>query len=664
MKRNFGIRFMLRSAMSLALGLLSTWVTLRLFQNADFTINNLAEASSWFAFWFIILGYYQGLKTLVKTRVGPFAYLLYLIIGAGLSFVVMILGISIFTMVQETLPVPWFVLFWTIAAPLLVAFGPPFLLYRSQTMKENPLYRQWFLEGKGGSARWASVGTFDGIRGKLKQSALGFWFNRKGARADGIYVGRSLLDDDPFQRHLVIKNSEHFMTLGTTGAGKAISALFINFSLYLGSIIGFDPKGELCRMTANSRNHKNIGGPGKTTKHLENGVVHILDPTGLMEQDNYKSNCYNPLLDIDSKDSRARQYLAALSDAIVLTERGENKHFEEVPKMIFEAFVAHVLTTYPRADHTLPFVYDLIRGVNPKTRKVDFDFQQEVLLQMVKNDAMGGIVQEGGRILIEVGPNERGSMISTLSRNLKWIGEPQMREHLSDSDFSFSDIGVKTMMVNGKEEKIIHTIYVILPDQMIKEQMRWLRMIFSFGIRVMQERDRNLLPDIPTLVVIDEFARLGGKIEVIAEGFGILRSFGIRLWTLNQSLGQLKADYPGRWGDMISNSTVQIFGAGMGDPETAEWVSRTLGSRIIRKKEWSKNWLGLPYKKIVDEAPRELLTPAEVTTKLGKTSNLQIILPNEGLPMRLERLSFKALKFGKRKFKALGLGGLKGQIEE
>ena len=115
---------------------------------------------------------------------------------------------------------------------------------------------------------------------------------------------------------------------------------------------------------------------------------------------------------------------------------------------------------------------------------------------------------------------------------------------------------------------------------------------------------------------------------------------------------------------MIGNSTLQVFGAGMGDNETSEFVSRTLGSRMIRQYDRRKNAFGLSKKVVVNETPRELLTPAEVPIKLGKSAKMQIIFPNDGLPMRLERLAFKPMKFGRRRLKSLGLGGLRKQIED
>lgn len=412
--------------------------------------------------------------------------------------------------------------------------------------------------------------------------------------------------------------------------------------------------------TANRRHHQNLGGKGTTKKHFKNGHVTIFDFYGWLKDEGFESTNFNPLKEFDSTSPYARSLLSAISDGCFPPEDVEQMHFKEVPKIIFEGFIAHVLTTYPKECHNLPFVYDLIRCINPQTNLVDLEYYKKVLLDMSKNDAIGGLPQEAARVLIEMGSNERGSMQSTLSRHLKWIGDPKMRAHLQDSDFTFWNYGVKKPTAKVNQKNLCETVYIVIPDQLIAEQMRYVRMIFNLSIRIMQYRTEK--PERETLVIIDEFPRLGGNIDVVTEGFGILRSYGIKLIVFLQTLGQLKKDYPNRWSSIIGNSTFQVFG--VKDLETAEFVSQMLGSRILRRYEKQKTNLGFQKKVISNETTRELLTPSEVMTKLGSSSNLQIVFPNQGLPMRLERLTFKSMKLGNTRFKALGLGGLKKQIEE
>lgn len=658
---SFGFRFWLVSLICCCLATALIYLQLTIPEYLEGYDPTLITFSSQLAFHLILLGYYFLLRTPLKTRLSVVSYLIYLFGGFLIvsATILQVLGLLFDASYLDTTA-----LALTLALPLGVAFLPPFFVYQWQKLQEQPWFRQMFLEGKGGSARWASVGTFDGIKGKLIQHVFSHWFSKKGVTAHGIYLGRSLFSDDPFRRHIVLQEDCHNITMGLTGAGKTTTVQNMTYSLYEGSIIGFDPKGELSRATANRRHFENITIHGKTKKHFANGQVYVADPFGLNAKYGIKDFGYNPLAEVKSDLSNANFIASDISDASFTPEDFSNVHFEENPRNIFEGYIIHVLSAFPKECHNLPFVYDLLRGVNPTTGKLDFEMQKKVMLDMSNNPACGGLAVEAVRLLTDLGPNERGSMISTMSRHLKWIGNEQMRTHLKRSDFRFSDFGIKKIKINDKEQDLIETLYIVLPDPRIKEFMRYVRLMMIMSVRMMQMRNEQQKPKIPTLLIIDEMPRLGGKIEVIAEGFGILRSYGIKLWCFIQTLGQLKEDYPKRWSSMIGNSTLQAFGAGMGDNETAEYISKTLGSRIVRRYDKRQNSLGLPQRVVADEIARELLTPAEVTTKLGKSSNMQIIFPNDGLPMRLERLAFKKLKFKKRKFRALGLGGLKKQIED
>jgi hypothetical protein len=154
-----------------------------------------------------------------------------------------------------------------------------------------------------------------------------------------------------------------------------------------------------------------------------------------------------------------------------------------------------------------------------------------------------------------------------------------------------------------------------------------MRTITSVSIAAM--RDRPVKPKIPTLYVLDEFPQMG-NLEIIMSGFATLRSEKIKLWPFVQNLAQLKANFGDNWSTFIANSNTQIFGVGMGDTETAEWLSKSLGEG----KDENGN-----------KAP--LLSPAEVMNTLGKNDPRQVILPCSGvkkvdnLPMRLERLTYK-----------------------
>ncbi|MEZ4938752.1 MAG: type IV secretory system conjugative DNA transfer family protein [Crocinitomicaceae bacterium] len=193
-------------------------------------------------------------------------------------------------------------------------------------------------------------------------------------------------------------------------------------------------------------------------------------------------------------------------------------------------------------------------------------------------------------------------------------------------------VGDNALQMNGYPR----TIYIILPSDLLNAQMRWVRVLM--GVFLVDEKKQQESSNLPSLFMIDEFGQLGGSIDAITKGFPILRGFGIKLWLFVQSIPQLKDAFGDRWADIISGSTVQVFG--VNDPETADWVSNRLGVRINPTKE-KKNWRSRP--RVVSERVDSLLTPDEVEDILGKGNNLQIVFPTQGRPMRLERLTYKPL---------------------
>lgn len=524
--------------------------------------------------------------------------------------------------------------------PFAIAFLPAEILMKIQHLRENRTFRQIFSEGRGGSARWASTPTYQRHEAKASQ------VNSK------IILGRSLFDDDPERRIVGIGDDAHLITIGMTGSGKSTTVLLPNLAMYGGSAIILDPKGELAMATFQCRSSKywlkeqTIS--ERVTHHHRTGRSFVLDPFG--ETQDLPRNNYNLLSEVDINSDRVRELLSAISDGCVTPEGEDNKHFEEMAKYFIEGIIAHVLSRYPEEYHNLPFVFDLVHGIDRDLKVADPTRFNELLYVMMKNDAAGGLPQQVAAKILEMGDREKGSVLSTIARSLKWIGDPAMRKHLETADFKFSELNTVAYVGPDQAYHNATSVYIVLPDGLMKEQMRWLRCLISVSLTLIKNVKEK--PSIPTLFVMDEFPRLGGKIEAIAEGFGILRGYGIKLWAFVQDIGQLQEDYPERWSSMTANSTVQVFG--VNDLETAEWVSETVGSAIQRRKE------GRIKKKVIHEAVYPLLTPNEVIMKLGKTENRQLVRTAEGFPMRLERCSYKPLELGKHGFYELAPGALKG----
>jgi type IV secretory pathway TraG/TraD family ATPase VirD4 len=334
------------------------------------------------------------------------------------------------------------------------------------------------------------------------------------------------------------------------------------------------------------------------------------------------SNYYNPMMEIDlDKPTQAKAIIMAIVSACVIPDKNAKQHFVVNPKTIVAGLLAHVANRFEGDPLrcNISFALDLLNGVHPETGIVDHQNTKMLIAEMLQDNTLGGLPRDAA-LLIDprsVASEELSGFMSTVRSSLSWATDPDIREHMTyGSDFSFHQIG---------HALHIMTVYIVIPFGRMDDQKRWLRSVINVGIEVMRGRVEN--PKIPTLVVLDEFAQLEGM-EMIKTGFVTLRSKNIKLWPFVQNLAQIKAMFGNEWSVFMGNSNTQIYGLGTGDLETSEWLSKSLGRKV-------------------DASGRErsLLTPADITAKLSRTSNKQIILPadaaddTENLPMMLERVT-------------------------
>lgn len=495
-------------------------------------------------------------------------------------------------------------------------------------------YQRLFRFGFGGSAEWAKLSDFENREAKVEEEG-------HGKRLKYPFLGKSLFDDDPLPRPIVSNDDSHLVTCGMTGAGKSTTVLFPNLATYKGKIYAFDPKGELAKSTFRRRSEdyyleEQKVKPGNTRFHTPGTKSFILDPYEETKGEFPYSN-FNPLFGIDLESNRSAAILNAISDGCVIQSKNDKDiHWNEWAKNIIEGLVVHAISRYPEENHNLPFVLDMLTGsskpyydIPEEQRLSHFD---ELLTDMITNEAFGGLPKQIATRIMGMGENERGSVLSAAFRHLKWVGDPAMRQQLSETT------------IGSEYERFAQfssdTVYIILPSDMISTQLRWVRVLMG----VFLSHEKNIYkPDkygvlSSTLFLIDEFGQLGGNIDAITNGFPILRGYNIRLWLFVQSMSQLKYAFDEKWTDVISASTVQAFG--VNDNETSEWISKRLGMRVNSELRKTK-WFGRG--RSVGERIDPLLTPDEVEYFLGKNSKMQIVFPPNGRPMRMERMSYKPL---------------------
>lgn len=452
-------------------------------------------------------------------------------------------------------------------------------------------------------------------------------------RISSFYLGRTLFEDTFRRHHVAVRESCHHLTIACTGAGKSTTNLWPVIATWDGDIVVLDPKGEHARKFFFRRQPPRAG--ARTTRyHLMDGRAFVLDPFGAAPE--LPGVRCDPMAEVDVNDDRARSRLGALSDAWVLSEGPRNQHFTEMSRLWLEAAPAHGLSQAPPERRTLPHICDLLMGIDPTTGIADPERIDQLLEEMLRNNVAGGIAQLAAAKIGDMGENERGSVMSTVARSVKWMTDPAMRRHLAGSDFRLSDIG-------GGEGPV--TVFVVLPFayMSMNSQARWMRTIVNMAITLLQGRPGGARRSV--LLALDEFPQIADTgMETVAKGIVTLRDANVKVFPLVQSAAQLtKAGFSLE--TFAGSSTTQIYG--IRDLETAAWAARMLG-----KHQPGKGGQGG-----VPGPARDLLTPEEIMEEFGKDKPKQLVLTPNGRPMRLERLAYKPLVVNGHRFNGLPLDG-------
>lgn len=368
-----------------------------------------------------------------------------------------------------------------------------------------------------------------------------------------------------------VGDNRHMLTIAGTRTGKGRGAIIPNILTYEGSVLATDPKGELATITARWRRD-----------HMKQNV-HVMDPFGVAKGQAVKSRrSFNPIRAM--RNDFLVEDAALLADALVIpTEGSKDPHWDEAARSFIEGVILHVRTAldFQTGGEPTGTLLDVRRltskgTVNPLDGKFSLDALQT---DMVKNRAQesenpqikvaGEVIAYAASDFFDRPKNEKGSVLSTVRRHLKFLDYPGIADSLVEHDFDLEDL---------KRKKT--TIYLCLPARHISTCARWLRMFVNLTLQVLEREPGQPVDDIPVLCCLDEFASLG-RLKQVEEAAGQMAGFGVKLWPILQDLSQLQSLYDKRWETFMGNAgVIQFFGNN--DLTTLKWISERCGKTHIR----------------------------------------------------------------------------------
>lgn len=374
------------------------------------------------------------------------------------------------------------------------------------------------------------------------------------------------------QNHLFSWDDDrHLVTIAGSRSGKGRSLIIPNLLSYPGSVVCIDPKGENAAVTAR---HRQAMGQ----------KVMILDPFAVLGARTELADLmgrYNPLEIIEEDQPETIDEVSALADALIIRDNSKDPHWNESARTFLKGVILLLMATLPKyqddvtppsGDRDLNWTLEEVRSlvsVGTPLPETDTNSLDGLLNLMMNSEAFGGAVAAAGHLIDQMGGPERGGVLSALRRHTEFLESPAIQAVLSRSSFRPEDINTTPT-----------TIYLVLPEWRMGTHARWLRLMITSLIQILQRAERK--PEAAaTLVILDEFATLG-HMESIERAAGYIAGFGVKLWVILQDLTQLQSLYKGRWETFLGNAGM-LTTFGNVDVTTLEYLSKRLGETEVTR---------------------------------------------------------------------------------
>lgn len=441
----------------------------------------------------------------------------------------------------------------------------------AQNMKP-PLY---------GAARWAN-------EGELRQAGL--------RAKTGIMLGRS------GGRSLVFGGPEHVMLYAPTRTGKGVGVVIPNLLTWPDSTVVLDIKRENWEATAGFR-----------AAHGQ--AVVLFDPL----DSEGRTARFNPLGHIDRADPiTVLDELQKLSVMLFPAPPNTDPFWAEAARTGFMGVGAYVAET---AD--LPFslgvIYRELTSGDPRTR-----LPAVVAARTASGNPLSAGCASALSDFCSASENTFAGVKQTITARMNLWLNPRICAATDASDFDLRDLRRRRtslyLCVSPDNLARVAPLYSLLLQQLVDLNTR--------------ARPAAGQDDIPVLVLLDEFARLGHA-TVIAHGFSYIAGYGLRLLPILQSPAQLRAEYGADLAEEImANCGVEIAFAPK-ELKVAQDLSERLGTwtyagrtksrpTLLSSGHWSttesdqRRPLMLPQELIQMQADRLLVLKAGIPPVCGK----------------------------------------------
>lgn len=360
------------------------------------------------------------------------------------------------------------------------------------------------------------------------------------------------------QKRLLYLPLKNKLTIAPPGVGKTSSSSIPALLSYDGPVFVFDVKGEMWAVTARYRHEV-----------LKREVV-VIDPFGVTKGHDFqkgkpaalkKEYRFNPFDWLPEERRDRDRVLNNFAASFIVNEGGSIKHFDDNAKILIRGYIDFMMSL-PVDERHLSRLYELM---SESVEEAENTFAEMSLTE--------GRSKAAANQISRVGADERGSILSTSYRQIDWMGDSNLQELLSESNFDLKDF------LKGNMD-----VFVVLPEDQVHEHSRLVRMLMALLYGLIVRANPSELPQKKMLFLLDELAQLGycPDVETFIE---VLRARGIVVWSVFQDLSQMKLyQKPG----LFKGAAIkQIFTND--DTDTMEWIQKLGAKKTVVTKTVSTN---------------------------------------------------------------------------
>ena len=343
------------------------------------------------------------------------------------------------------------------------------------------------------------------------------------------------VSNDSFETKL----NNNTLLIGTTGSGKTRSYVIPNILASEGSIVVSDTKGDLY-----DKLHEQLEAKGYRTLYIDfTDCLH--SPTG-----------YNPLsyIRIGEDDLPNEQDMLSIAKALVPDTKDE-PFWGYAARDLFNSLLGYTMTYLPAEEHNLVSICRLFDTVA--------DGRYEMLIDEVAEEAPYAFAVTHYAIM------KSGKEAEKMIGSIRGVCSGELSHYRFDGAKRLFTMENQVCFEALRYQKTALFVHISDVDRSMD---RLVALFYEQLFRILiKTKERKNQPFYPVHVILDDFA-CGCRVADFESIISVIRSRGIYVSTVIQSIAQLETKYKERSSTIVENCDTVLY-LGGNDPQTARLIA-------------------------------------------------------------------------------------------